>query len=106
MYMNIFINLFSAGVYNPYSAYISNGIAFCLTIMLLKDAALVKFPGISFDVEVVVSAGHGSNSYHHGCYYHFMQAINNNTMLYTGSSPGASPSPQWGVEGIRTIDGH
>ena len=63
MYMNIFINLFSAGVYNPYSAYISNGIAFCLTIMLLKDAALVKFPGISFDVEVVVSAGHGSNSY-------------------------------------------
>ena len=53
--------------------------------MLLKDAALVKIPGISFDVEVVVSdfelamvqASTMSfpNSYHRGCYYHFMQAI-------------------------------
>ena len=51
--------------------------------MLLKDAALVK--GISFDPLVIVSdfelamvqASTMSfpNSYHRGCYYHFMQAI-------------------------------
>ena len=52
--------------------------------MLLKDVALAQM-GISFDPQVIVSdfelamvqASTMSfpNSYHRGCYYHFMQAI-------------------------------